>query len=349
MNQIATIESSDLTVAFGSDGGIESILSAIEKDVEAEAPDTSTTKGRKAIASLAHKVARSKTALDAAGKALNDDKRAAIEAVDAQRRIIRERLDALKARVRKPLDDWEDAEKERIDTHERNMAAFAWHDGYRDATSDQLGQAIDAIERITVDDAWEEFEADAAERKENCLNSLRAAYDVAKRHEEQAAEIARLKAQEAERIAKEEAERAEAERLERDRREAEDAERHRIEQEEADRQEAERRERERQEAANKAAEEERANAERLAAEREAQHKRDLAEANARAEAAAQAERQRIAAAAQAEREAEEERRRDTEHRTRILAEISTALQPIPREDIAAALMDGRIPHVEVKL
>jgi colicin import membrane protein len=59
-------------------------------------------------------VTRSKTAIDDAGKKLNEEARAKINAVDAQRRKIREELDALAEEVRKPLTEWEKAEDQRI-------------------------------------------------------------------------------------------------------------------------------------------------------------------------------------------------------------------------------------------
>ncbi len=56
-----------------SKGGIQPILDAIEAEVSNQVPDLSTDKGRKAIASLARKVASSKIVLDKMGKKLADD------------------------------------------------------------------------------------------------------------------------------------------------------------------------------------------------------------------------------------------------------------------------------------
>lgn len=67
----------------------------VKREVEAHKPDLGTEKGRKAIASLAYKVTRTKTALDNAGKQLNEEARKQINAVDATRRKVREELDAL--------------------------------------------------------------------------------------------------------------------------------------------------------------------------------------------------------------------------------------------------------------
>lgn len=87
----------------------------IKAETEAFKPDLSTVASRKEISSLAYKVTRTKTAIDAAGKKLNEDARAQINAVDASRRKIRDELDALAEAVRKPLTEWEAAEEARID------------------------------------------------------------------------------------------------------------------------------------------------------------------------------------------------------------------------------------------
>src|SRR5690606_11791300 len=85
----------------------------VQAEVDAFEPDLSTDKGRKAIASLAYKIARTKTAIDDAGKKLNEEARAKINAVDAERRAVREHFDALSAKVRQPLTEWEEGEKKR--------------------------------------------------------------------------------------------------------------------------------------------------------------------------------------------------------------------------------------------
>jgi flagellar motility protein MotE (MotC chaperone) len=62
---------------------------------------------------MAHKVARSKTYIDNAGKDLVAELKALPKQIDESRRVVRERLDALKDEVRRPLTEWE-AEQERI-------------------------------------------------------------------------------------------------------------------------------------------------------------------------------------------------------------------------------------------
>lgn len=62
-------EPDNLPALYASPEAMNEVLIDIYSKVRSVTPDTSTLKGRKAIASLAHAVARSKTALDDAGKA----------------------------------------------------------------------------------------------------------------------------------------------------------------------------------------------------------------------------------------------------------------------------------------
>jgi len=55
---------------FQAANGLDPYLQQIRAEIDAFVPDVSTKKGRDAIASIAHKVARSKTALDNVGKEL---------------------------------------------------------------------------------------------------------------------------------------------------------------------------------------------------------------------------------------------------------------------------------------
>jgi colicin import membrane protein len=104
---LAVLESTNLALIF-TPGGVEKTVSAIERGARAEAAklDPSTEAGRKALTSLGYKIARSKTAMDNAGKELNEGKRAEINMVDADRRVGRERLDDLKAEIIKPVEEY---------------------------------------------------------------------------------------------------------------------------------------------------------------------------------------------------------------------------------------------------
>ena len=79
--ELETIEKID-AVAIFTGGGVDPILKAITDEVRSQVPDTSTDKGRKAIASLAYKVSQSKVLLEAAGKSLVTDWKEKSKAVD---------------------------------------------------------------------------------------------------------------------------------------------------------------------------------------------------------------------------------------------------------------------------
>jgi len=179
---LAIVDTQDLAALFGAPGSIDDVLQRIEDEVRSYAPDISTSKGRKAIASLAAKVARSKTALDAAGKALNDDRRAAINAVDAERRKLRDRLDALKIEARAPLTEWEAAEEARIAKHTDGIAKLRdLANASDDATSDEIADAISAVEGVVIDGSWDEFESEAGARKTSLWTDFAAACPLRRR------------------------------------------------------------------------------------------------------------------------------------------------------------------------
>lgn len=117
VTDLVVIEKSSAMAVFTNNEQLDPIIEKIEKEDRSLVPDVSTKKGRDAIASMAHKVARSKTYIDNAGKDLVAELKALPKQIDESRRIVRERLDALKDEVRRPLTEWE-AEQERIKAEE---------------------------------------------------------------------------------------------------------------------------------------------------------------------------------------------------------------------------------------
>ena len=117
VTDLVVIEKQNAMAVFTTKEQLDPIIEAIEKEARSLVPDVSTRKGRDAIASMAHKVARSKTYIDNAGKDLVAELKALPKQIDESRRIARERLDALKDEVRRPLTLWE-AEQERIKAEE---------------------------------------------------------------------------------------------------------------------------------------------------------------------------------------------------------------------------------------
>lgn len=332
-------EPSAIAAFFSEPTKVESLIEAIENKCAEHVPDLTTAKGRDAIKSLAYDVARSKTALDKAGKVLNDDKRAAITAVDAERRKIRDRLDDLRDLVRRPLTEWEDAEEKRKSNLQDRLAMFN-HEGFSALNlSEDIQSRINELEAISVDDTWQEFEDEALFAKTATLNALQEHLKGAKDREAQAAELESLRKEKAEREEREAAERAKAEKEQKDR-----------EAEALRKAESERIEREKAEAANRARQESEERAAREKAEAEEEYKRQIEAAHQATEDAARLERERIERE-QAVQEAEKKRReRSKLIRKEKSAQIATALRaidPFTPEIVAEALLDRKIPHVEI--
>lgn len=368
-----------------TDNKIGEILDRIKSDALAVAPDVSTSRGRKDIASLAHKVARSKTALDNAGKQLTEEARKQIEAVNAQRRQVRDDLDALKAQVRKPLEDWEAAEEARKAGHRERMKLFAPDRTDWQMPSAEIETIIDEIEAIEIDDSWEEFRTMAEDAKGEAWTKYTADRRAAQAREEQAAELERLRKEKEEREAKE--------REEAERRQKEEAEsRAREEARQARKDHAERMMDHISECREgriggepqsygiliyeletkltgeitpeKVGEEHKAlDALRVAViehlkqmqafeqqeqERKAEEERQEAEEKARAEAAEQQRREQ-AAKEEDERKAREKREKNARHRARIRREIRASIDGMDLDQVADALMEGRVAHVAVEL
>jgi len=334
-NDLIPLNAQPLTVLFDDADLMEKTLKAIEKAALSETADPTTEDGRKSTKALAHKVARSKTALDDEGKALADAARVKYDAINASRKIARDTLDVLKARVRKPVTDWEEAEKKRVmDLGVRLNELESLGFSYRAEGSGHLGQTIGRVEAIEIDDSWQEIKDDADAVKAAALKSLRSEYEAAKIDEAQKEELERLRAAEAERAAAEAEREREAKIAEREKAAAEDA-RKQAERDAAD-----------------ALEREKERAEREVAD--AEHR--TAEAELRERQAADAERQRIADEMARERRIAEERASNDAHRARILGAVAEAIMKnsagadLLRDDadlIARAIADGKIPHATI--
>jgi colicin import membrane protein len=351
MNALVTIETLTPAIVFAP-GGVESIISKLEADVRAFATDISTEAGRKAVASLAYKVARSKTALDDMGKELVSDLKAQTGKIDAERRVIRERLDALRDEVRKPLDDFENAEKQRVAGHEAALAGIlADCDLGADAGVVAINSRLGAVRDLLQRD-WQEFSARAATAADTASKSLEAALAQATKREAEAAELARLRAEQdareqAAREAKIAAKAAESARI------AAEAKAAREAQDAAQRAENERK-RVEKEKADAVARAEKAEADkRAAAAKAALDAKNAAEAAERNRLASiEAERKRVADAAAKEAAEKAAREADKAHRAKFNNEALAALLALGLEKeigvaVLSAIARGEVPHVSI--
>jgi hypothetical protein len=120
-----------------------------------EVPDLSTDKGRKRIASVAATVSRSKTAVDAAGRAYLKKLKEMTKPIEAELRQFETDMDALRDEVRKPLNEWQakvDAEEDRLQSGiDQVVARFTLP---ADATADEIRGALFGLEQepLTAED-----------------------------------------------------------------------------------------------------------------------------------------------------------------------------------------------------
>ncbi|MBZ7570172.1 hypothetical protein [Klebsiella grimontii] len=329
ITDLVVIEKKNAMAVFTSNDQLDPLIEAIEKEARSLVPDVTTKKGRDAIASMAHKVARSKTYIDNAGKDLVAELKALPKQIDESRRVVRERLDALKDEVRRPLTEWE-AEQERIKAEEAMNALHA----------EALEMNIKFDQELAA-----KFEADHE-------MALLMDKDIDRERADKAAEAER------QRIAREEEIKRQAE--EKAKREAE--EKHRAEMEASARREAEERaakeraERERIEA------QQRAERDRIAAEQKAEADKQAAIDAERRKAQEEADRIRREAEqreqarlAEEKRKADEQARReaDVKHRKAVGTEIVKALlanTSLTRDqaiEVLTAIKDGNIPHTGI--
>lgn len=210
-------------IAIFKKGGISPIIDAIKKEVSEQVPDTSTAKGRNSIASLAHKVAKSKTLLDKMGKALADDLNAKLKPINAERKQARDQLDALKEEIRQPLTDWEAEQKRiaeeeaaRVEAEELAAKVEADHELGLLLHDKFLQEAIIKLEeRVAAKCAHEREIAHAARvEAEQNAKAERAAVEAEKQKAIEAAEQAKRDQIAAEERAKLQAEQAEIARVE---------------------------------------------------------------------------------------------------------------------------------------
>ena len=318
VTDLVVIEKSSAMAVFTNNEQLDPIIEKIEKEARSLVPDVSTKKGRDAIASMAHKVARSKTYIDNAGKDLVAELKALPKQIDESRRIARERLDALKDEVRRPLTEWE-AEQERIKAEE--AARIKAEEARKQFESDHENALL-------MNDA---FDRELAEKKAEAERQRIA-------HEEE------LKRQAAEQAKREAEEKAAAELAAAKKRE-EDAIAAKAQAELLAKQAQERAEQEAKDAAAKAEADKKA---AIAAEqRKAQEEADRIKREAEAKEAARLAEEKRIADEKAKREA------DVKHRKAVGTEIVNALTAntsISRDqaiEVLKALMDGLVPRTQI--
>ena len=379
MNELIQLENINAVELFNSDKEVTDIIERVQTSARSIVCDVTTNKGRKETASVAAKIARSKTYLDGLGKELVADIKAQAKQIDNRRKLIRDNLDDLKEEVRKPLTEFEEKEKARVAERETWISTLETflYNVQRSSDMDIITQYKEDTD-IVMNSQWDEYE-DGARR---IAGKIYEAYETKKAQIEEsirlAEENARLKKEAEERERKEREERiareaAEAARIAEENRikaAREDEQRRLREAEEAklqaerDALEAQRRE---LAAANKAAQDKLDAAEKRETERQAeiaraellrrqrieQQKEDEKRHQEQLEAAAQAERDRIAEEKRRQDEEAAAREADMAHRAKINNEamqclVDSGVSKTAAKQAVTAIALGKVSHVTIR-
>lgn len=340
-NALIVVETLTPATVFG-DGGVDDILAKLRKaaDEAANGLDISTETGRKQIASVAYKVARSKTALDGLGKDLVADLKARAGRIDAERRRLWEGCEAIQNEIRRPLTEWETIEKDRVTAHEHAIVTLESVAVFMELqpTAAAIKARMETLKTLAEDGRdWQEFRERARKAALATHGALAQMLEVAEAREKAVAEAEQKRIEEAERQQKEREARIAQEAAERAKLEAEQgaqAEQRRLE---AEKKAAEDRQRAAEEATRKAEQEAAAAKER--AERAAKETEDRLRREAE-------EQQRSEAAETARREA------NKAHRTKINREIVAAfvaggLTQDVAKSVVVLIAKKSIPHVAI--
>ncbi|MFI8394050.1 hypothetical protein ACIGEI_12445 [Pseudomonas sp. NPDC078863] len=337
---------------YSTANGLDPWLSQIRAEVDkflSVLPDLATDKGRKAFASMAHKVAKSKTALDAVGKELSAQQKEVPKRIDAERKRVWDTLESWQKEIRKPLDDWEEAEERRTASIKDDIAKItALAVDLDGITAEDLSERIARIDAVAIADKWAEFQVDAALAKESTLNTLRNALAARQKYEADQAELAQRRADDEARAQRERDEQIRKEAAEKAQKEADETARR-------ERDQAEQRELQlKQQAEDAERREMQAKAEKEAAEQRAeQEKRDsAARAEQAAEEARKEEQARQKAAADEIIRQQNLREADKAHKSRIMGAAKEAIISMNvSEELAKAIVlkiaRGEVPNVTI--
>lgn len=362
MSDLIAIDKSVSAASLFTEDGIDPLLRKIKEEVLKLEPDMTTESGRKDIASLAYRVAKSKTYLDGLGKELTANWKKKAKIVDDARRKIRDELDDLKDKVREPLTKFENEEKERV---ERAQTFVSKIESYRiELTSENSSAEIEAAARefadITMPGDLKEFHEKAAKEINETDRYLESISLKAKKKEDDQRELERLRQEEEKRKQKEREEELKKEAADRARKEAEEKSLAEREQAGAAKREAEEREQKAKDEleAAKVREKELEERRKREAEEFKRREKEAAEGAAKERAIAEQkakENERKRAEQERQKQADEARRReeDMEHRKKINNEIldhlisCAGLNKDSGKDTIRAIGLGKIPHVKI--
>ena len=183
------------------------VVEAIEQQAGSIVFDITTRAGQETCRKISATVAKAKTAIDNAGKTKKEEYTVFTKRIDSDRNLAKTRLQALQDAIRQPLTDMENAEKQRKEMLENRLNNLENYFDVYTVTTAAVSDAITALQNTLIDESWEEYQSIAAAKKAQELARLQTFFTQVQQHEADAAELAALRAAQAEqqRIAHEQA------------------------------------------------------------------------------------------------------------------------------------------------
>lgn len=197
--ELVPLETLKAVDVFVPEDGVQKIMQLVNDKVVVGAVDMTIEADRDKVRSLAFQIAKTKTGLDSLGKEFVAGEKKKIAVIDGRRGALWDALEQLQHKVRKPLTDYENAEKERLRGHQdaiekmRNLMVFMI-----DASSRDIEERLKELQQVSARD-FQEFAAQAATVRDAVQERLGEKLAAAIKAEQDAADLERLRAQEAER------------------------------------------------------------------------------------------------------------------------------------------------------
>jgi hypothetical protein len=193
----------EITPAMFDGKGVLELVDKLDKDMRDIVLDGTTKKGREECITLAANVRKSKAHIDKVGAELVKPIKEKAKVIDLQRRQVKEKLDTLAIYLRKPATDWEIAEEARVSNHRSNLQKILNLKENLGALSvDNIERLKDALQHFRELD-FEEYSNDATLYIDGVQGALDTATKEAEKRAADAAELERLRKEQAEREAQE--------------------------------------------------------------------------------------------------------------------------------------------------
>ncbi len=167
----------------------EGKLAELEKDAARTKHDFDDPQGLKDAKSDVKKATTSITAIEKIRKSEKKESLDYGRALDKKAKDITGRLEVVREINAGPIRDIKEAEEARLRCHNDNLNAFFAFRDFTESKSQDYEAELELIEKIALDDSWEEFRAKAAIAKDQSITQLKTKIASCKQLEADQAEL----------------------------------------------------------------------------------------------------------------------------------------------------------------